>query len=171
MWSHGAKKPLLYEVPSLLIFGQPSMGTIHFCPSVGDKHTAPLSNEQYTLYVIYHSEGALSFSLRNSKVELKSAFGQILQWGRVKQKLTQEDFATVSSRTYISTLERGRYVPTIQKLDTIAPVLGVHPVTLMVGSYALKENRPAKDLLAQSSQEADRLDLEAALSDLSKTCR
>lgn len=104
-------------------------------------------------------------------MELRNAFGRVLQWIRVKQKLTQEDFATVSSRTYISTLERGRYVPTIQKLDTIAPVLGVHPITLMVGSYALKENRSAKDLLAQISQEADRIDLEAALSGLKKSCR
>ncbi|HEE9765050.1 MULTISPECIES: helix-turn-helix domain-containing protein [Pseudomonas] len=104
-------------------------------------------------------------------MELKSAFGRILQWMRVKQKLTQEDFATVSSRTYISTLERGRYVPTIQKLDTIAPVLGVHPVTLMIGSYALKENRSARDLLAQVAQEAEHMDLEAALSALSKSSR
>ncbi|MFJ4452632.1 helix-turn-helix domain-containing protein [Pseudomonas sp. NPDC089392] len=104
-------------------------------------------------------------------MELRSAFGKVLQWMRVKQKLTQEDFATVSSRTYISTLERGRYVPTIEKLDTIAPVLGVHPVTLLVGSYALKENRSVAELLNQISQEAERMDLANALLDLNKTSR
>ena len=104
-------------------------------------------------------------------MELRNAFGRVLQWMRVKQKLTQEDFANVSSRTYISTLERGRYVPTIEKLDTIAPVLGVHPITLLVGSYALKESRSAKDLLAQIAQEAERMDLEAALPDLGKSTR
>lgn len=104
-------------------------------------------------------------------MELKSAFGKVLQWMRVKQKLTQEDFATVSSRTYISTLERGRYVPTIEKLDTIAPVLGVHPVTLLVGSYALKENRSVAELLNQIAQEAEHMGLADALPDLNKTSR
>lgn len=88
---------------------------------------------------------------------------------RVKRKLTQEDFATVSSRTYISTLERGRYVPTIEKLDSIAPVLGVHPVTLLVGSYALKENRSVAELLKQVALEAERLELGANLSHSAKT--
>lgn len=97
-------------------------------------------------------------------MELRSAFGRVLQWVRVKRKLTQEDFATVSSRTYISTLERGRYVPTIEKLDSIAPVLGVHPVTLLIGSYALKENRSVAELLKQVALEAEQLDLGANLS-------
>lgn len=104
-------------------------------------------------------------------MDLKWAFGRVLQWMRVKQKLTQEDFATVSSRTYISTLERGRYVPTIEKLDAIAPVLGVHPVTLLVGSYALKENRSVAELLNQIAQEAEQMGLANALPDLDKTSR
>ncbi|MCE0871725.1 helix-turn-helix domain-containing protein [Pseudomonas alloputida] len=102
-------------------------------------------------------------------MELRQAFGRVLKWMRVQQKLTQEDFATVSSRTYISTLERGRYVPTIEKLDTIAAVLGVHPITLLVGSYALKENRAVAELLAQITQEAERMDLATAFPDSSKT--
>ncbi|WP_042955658.1 helix-turn-helix domain-containing protein [Pseudomonas sp. G5(2012)] len=97
-------------------------------------------------------------------MELKSAFGRVLHWVRVKRKLTQEDFATVSSRTYISTLERGRYVPTIEKLDSISSVLDVHPVTLLIGSYALKENRSVAELLKQVSLEAEQLDLGASLS-------
>ncbi|WP_085601121.1 helix-turn-helix domain-containing protein [Pseudomonas sp. B10(2017)] len=104
-------------------------------------------------------------------MELKSAFGRVLQWMRVKQKLTQEDFATVSSRTYISTLERGRYVPTIEKIDSIAPVLGVHPVTLLIGSYALKENRPVTELLAQIASEAERMELASLLSQSAKAPR
>lgn len=105
------------------------------------------------------------------QVELKSAFGRVLQWVRVKQKLTQEDFATVSSRTYISTLERGRYVPTIEKLDSIAPVLGVHPITLLVGSYALKEDRSVAELLKQVEQEAERFELTANLAPVGRPSR
>ena len=35
----------------------------------------------------------------------------------------------------MSALERGIYSPTIDKLDELASVLGVHPVTLLVASY------------------------------------
>ncbi|EPA94876.1 hypothetical protein PG5_46480 [Pseudomonas sp. G5(2012)] len=40
---------MFYEIPSLLILSQPGEGTIHFCPSVGDKYPDLLSNEQHTL--------------------------------------------------------------------------------------------------------------------------
>lgn len=99
-------------------------------------------------------------------MELKSAFGKVLHWMRVKHGRTQEDFATVSSRTYISTLERGRYAPTIDKIDTIASVIGVHPVTLMIGSYALKENRSVADVLNEVAQDIERIELATGISDL-----
>ena len=68
-------------------------------------------------------------------MELKKAFGEALRNIRVDKKLTQEDFSVVSSRTYMSTLERGVYSPTIEKLDALASVLGVHPLTLLASSY------------------------------------
>ncbi len=49
-------------------------------------------------------------------MELKQAFGQALKQLRMSQGLTQEDFSDVSSRTYLSTLERGLKSPTIDKL-------------------------------------------------------
>ncbi|MCL9799023.1 helix-turn-helix transcriptional regulator [Pseudomonas sp. AKS31] len=67
----------------------------------------------------------------------------------MKQGQTQEDFSTLSSRTYISTLERGLYAPTIEKLDDIAAVLGMPLITLMVGSYALKNNRSVAKVLEE----------------------
>jgi transcriptional regulator with XRE-family HTH domain len=68
-------------------------------------------------------------------MELKKAFGEALRNIRVDKKLTQEDFSVVSSRTYMSSLERGVYSPTIEKLDALASVLGVHPLTLLASSY------------------------------------
>jgi transcriptional regulator with XRE-family HTH domain len=68
-------------------------------------------------------------------MELKKAFGEALRNIRVDKKLTQEDFSVVSSRTYMSTLERGVYSPTIEKLDALASVLGIHPLTLLASSY------------------------------------
>lgn len=41
----------------------------------------------------------------------------------------------VSSRTYISNLERGIKFPTIKKVDSLATVLGIHPLTLLALSY------------------------------------
>ena len=49
--------------------------------------------------------------------------------------LSQEDFGLVSSRTYVSSLERGLKSPTLNKVDDLAATLGVHPLTLLVLSY------------------------------------
>lgn len=49
--------------------------------------------------------------------------------------LTQEDFAVVSSRTYISILERGLKSPTLDKVDDIAGLMQVHPMTLLALAY------------------------------------
>jgi transcriptional regulator with XRE-family HTH domain len=56
---------------------------------------------------------------------------------RQLRNLTQEDFSVVSSRTYLSTLERGLKSPTFDKLSEISHVLSVSPATLAIISYAL----------------------------------
>lgn len=50
--------------------------------------------------------------------------------------LTQEDFGVVSSRTYMSGLERGLKNPTLRKIDEIASVMDVHPLTLLTLAYS-----------------------------------
>ncbi|QRY77762.1 helix-turn-helix transcriptional regulator [Pseudomonas sp. PDNC002] len=72
-------------------------------------------------------------------MELTTAFGRALKDIRRKRDLTQEDFSTVSSRTYLSTLERGHKALTIEKLEQLAGVLGVHPATLLIAAYLQKE--------------------------------
>ena len=72
-------------------------------------------------------------------MELKEAFGETLRRVRILQGLTQEDFSLVSSRTNVSLLERGGTSPTIEKLEAICSVLGIHPVTLMAACYIRKE--------------------------------
>lgn len=68
-------------------------------------------------------------------MELKQAFGAVLKRARSVQGKTQEDFSVVSSRTYLSSLERGVYSPTVDKIDALASVLGLHPLTLMASCY------------------------------------
>lgn len=72
-------------------------------------------------------------------MDLKKAFGKALRDMRLRNNKTQEDFDLVSSRTYISVLERGIKSPTLDKLDEIAIVLGVHPLSLVVSAYAERE--------------------------------
>lgn len=68
-------------------------------------------------------------------MDLKKAFGEALRKIRACRGLTQEDFSSISSRTYLSALERGVYSPTIEKLDALASVLGTHPVTVLAACY------------------------------------
>ncbi|WP_371263320.1 helix-turn-helix domain-containing protein [Pseudomonas sp. NBRC 111131] len=60
---------------------------------------------------------------------------------RKHRHLTQEDFSNVSSRTYLSTLERGLKAPTIEKVAQLAGVLNVHPVTLLLATFIHQEER------------------------------
>jgi transcriptional regulator with XRE-family HTH domain len=69
-------------------------------------------------------------------VDIKARFARTLRDIRKAQKLTQEDFSIVSSRTYLSTLERGLQSPTLDKLDELASVMRVHPVTLLALAYS-----------------------------------
>jgi len=68
-------------------------------------------------------------------MEIKEAFGLALKEARLAKGLTQEDFSVVSSRTYISTLERNIYSPSLEKVDDIARHIGIHPLTLITMSY------------------------------------
>jgi len=67
-----------------------------------------------------------------------SSFAKALRIARHARGIAQEEFDTISSRTYISALERGIKQPTIAKVDALAAVLGVHPLTLLALSYTDK---------------------------------
>ena len=66
---------------------------------------------------------------------LLERFGRGLQRVRKSKGLSQENFSIVSSRTYLSSLERGLKSPTITKLDELAGVLGIHPLSLLALAY------------------------------------
>lgn len=63
-------------------------------------------------------------------------FPQALKRARKAKGLTQEDFSILSSRTYVSTLERGMKSPTLGKINELSEVLGLHPLTLLLLAYA-----------------------------------
>lgn len=66
----------------------------------------------------------------------RNDFAKALKTVRLARRLSQEDFGFVSSRTYVSSLERGNYSPTLNKIDELAEVLGVHPLVLLALTYS-----------------------------------
>lgn len=83
-------------------------------------------------------------------MDTKKAFGLALKTIRVAKMRTQEDFGIVSSRTYVSSLERGLKSITLEKLNGLASVLNIHPLTLVTLSYLyLDEENDAKTLMRQ----------------------
>lgn len=73
---------------------------------------------------------------------LTQAFSKSLKATRKANGLTQEDFALISSRTYLSTLERGLRNPTIEKIHVLAERMGVHPLTLLTLTYMQMMDKP-----------------------------
>lgn len=63
-------------------------------------------------------------------------FPRALRTARKGLGISQDAFRVLSSRTYISSLERGLKSPTLQKIDALAEVLNIHPLTLMALAYA-----------------------------------
>ncbi|MCD9026619.1 helix-turn-helix domain-containing protein [Luteimonas sp. BDR2-5] len=66
----------------------------------------------------------------------KSSLPAALKTIRKARGLSQEAFSDVSSRTYMSSLERGLKSPTLSKLEELCEVMGVHPLTLLTLAYA-----------------------------------
>ena len=69
-------------------------------------------------------------------------FPRAFRTARVAVGIPQEAFDTVSSRTYVSILERGVNVPTLTKIDALVRVLGLHPLTVLTLAYA---NSPSSE--------------------------
>lgn len=66
----------------------------------------------------------------------KSSLATALRTIRKARGLSQEAFSDVSSRTYLSSLERGLKSPTLNKVAELCAVMEVHPLTLLTLSYA-----------------------------------
>ena len=71
-------------------------------------------------------------------MNLRQSLATAIRTVRKNKGLTQEDFGVVSSRTYLSSLERGLKSPTVDKLEEIAGVLDVHPASILLLAYAVQ---------------------------------
>lgn len=75
----------------------------------------------------------------------KHTLSQALKTIRAARGLSQEAFSDVSSRTYMSSLERDLKSPTLNKLGDLCAVMEVHPLTLLALAYG--GNRKGVDAL------------------------
>ena len=78
-----------------------------------------------------------------------SSFSRALRTARTARRLPQEAFDRVSSRNYVSCLERGLKQPTISKVDELAAVLGIHPLSLLTLAYLGQPDQPGMDDLLE----------------------
>ena len=79
-----------------------------------------------------------------------NSFPQALKKTRIARRVSQEAFSLVSSRTYISSLERGLQSPTLSKVDALAEQINIHPLTLLALSYLKPQKKLNADVLLES---------------------
>jgi len=84
---------------------------------------------------------------------LKNSFPAALKTVRKARGLSQEAFSDVSSRTYLSSLERGLKSPTLSKITELCEVMEVHPLTLLTLAYAGASDGKTEQVLAQVRRE------------------
>lgn len=80
-------------------------------------------------------------------MDVSEALAAAIRRVRLARNMTQEDFVGISGRTYISELERGIKSPSLTKIDGIAVRMGVHPLTLLMACYEMKDGVAAVELL------------------------
>lgn len=91
-------------------------------------------------------------------MDVQAAFAIALRRVRKSRNMTQEDFDQVSSRTYLSMLERGLKSPTLNKLEELAQAMQVHPLTLLLATYVEQNSDvPAEELVQLVLEEFRRL--------------
>ena len=92
----------------------------------------------------------------------KNSIAAALKTVRKARGLSQEAFSDVSSRTYLSSLERDLKSPTLNKIAELCEVMDIHPLTLLTLAYGAGNERKTEQLLTKVRRE-----LEAILSDTS----
>lgn len=86
-------------------------------------------------------------------MNVAKGFGKALKLVRIQREMTQEDLGLISSRTYLSSLERGLKSPTLNKITQLSQVLRIHPVTLVTLAFSCAQNQDPVRLLERVSQE------------------
>lgn len=66
-------------------------------------------------------------------MELNEALGLVIKELRLQRELPQEGLGP--SQSYISAIERGKWKPSLEKIEQVAAILSVHPASLLILAY------------------------------------
>jgi transcriptional regulator with XRE-family HTH domain len=97
----------------------------------------------------------LGFYGKTKLTTAKHSLAAAIRTIRKARGLSQEAFSDVSSRTYMSSLERDLKSPTLHKLTALCEVMEVHPLTLLTLAYAGESTRKTEQLQALVRQELE----------------
>ncbi|MDD1963791.1 helix-turn-helix domain-containing protein [Pseudomonas putida] len=84
---------------------------------------------------------------------LKTAIAAVLKATRKARGLSQNNLAQVSSRTYISKLERGQSSPTLEMMSTLSSPLGMSPLALVTLTLAAEAGQSIMSLIKTAESE------------------
>ncbi|MGY3301795.1 transcriptional regulator with XRE-family HTH domain [Pseudomonas sp. PvR086] len=99
-------------------------------------------------------------------MSLKKAFAAVLKAMRAGRGLTQRHLAEVSSRTYVSKLERGQSSPTLEMITALSGPLNVNPLTLVAITLCAESGQSINALLRRTQQELADLTHDGVLQNL-----
>lgn len=74
-------------------------------------------------------------------MNLRAAFAMAFRNVRKTKGFTQEDFDEVSSRTYVSLIERQVHSPSLDKIEALACEMKIKPITLLMLAYHYEHPR------------------------------
>ncbi|MBD8562124.1 MULTISPECIES: helix-turn-helix domain-containing protein [unclassified Pseudomonas] len=97
---------------------------------------------------------------------LKIAFAAVLKAMRAGKGLTQKNLAEVSSRTYVSKLERAQSSPTLEMIMALSGPLRVSPMTLVAITLCAESGESVDALLRRTQEELASLGHEGVLKNL-----
>ncbi|VVQ32542.1 hypothetical protein PS947_03038 [Pseudomonas fluorescens] len=104
--------------------------------------------------------------IRNVFMSLKTAFAAVLKAMRAGKGLTQRNLAEVSSRTYVSKLERGQSSPTLEMIMALSGPLSVNPLTLVAITLSAESGQSVDALLRRTQAELADLAQDGVLKNL-----
>ena len=90
-------------------------------------------------------------------MSVRMGLAKALASARKYKGIPQEGFSNISSRTYVSTLERGLKSPTVDKLEGLCHILDIHPVSLLFAAYVLAGSNRPEELHQKISKEVDQI--------------
>ncbi len=103
----------------------------------------------------------LGFYGETKLVTAKHSLATAIRTVRKARGLSQEAFSDVSSRTYMSSLERDLKSPTLHKLTALCEVMEVHLLTLLTMGYAGDSSSKTDQILALVRQELEAISKES----------